>query len=55
MPTDSPSSNSRFLLLPELGEPAPGGKQTVVRRYSLTRMPTPRVEPPTRPARRPGA
>jgi hypothetical protein len=44
------TSNSRFLLLPDLGEPGPDTKQTVVRRYTLTRLPVSRVEPPPKPS-----
>jgi hypothetical protein len=44
----SSNKRSRFLLLPELGEPAAGAKQPVLRRYSLTRIPAKHAEPPAK-------
>jgi len=52
MTSETPRSRSRFLLLPELGEPAAGTKQAVVRRYSLTRLPAPREASPSKAAER---
>jgi hypothetical protein len=39
------TSRSRFLLLPELSEPAVTAKQPVLRRYSLARLPAVRADP----------
>jgi hypothetical protein len=33
------SSNPRFLLFPQVARSEPHGKQPIVRRYSLTRLP----------------
>ncbi len=52
MASETPTTRSRFLLLPELGESADGTKQAVVRRYSLTRLPAPRAASPSKASER---